>query len=366
VDRVPVLEIWNARDDADRSRWSRLHESWEAREVFAHPAYVSLFAGDADQPLAAFAETPAGWILYPFVLRPVTTPGSAGSDRKPVDITTPYGYGGPFFSGDARDHAEAFWSAFDAWARDSGVVSEFVRFHLCEEALLPYPGERRTVRENVVRTLGPTPEELWSEFEHKVRKNVKRARASGVEIEVDERGERLDEFLRVYRATMDRRHASRGYYFPRRLFEAIGGQLEGQFVYLHALHEGDVVSTELALVSADTVYSFLGGTEADAFPLRPNDLLKHELILWARRSGKRRVVLGGGYAAGDGIFRYKRAFAPRGVVAFRVGRRILDAHAYAALVEGHRVEALRRDPAWQPSDEFFPAYRAELPPGGSR
>jgi len=349
-----VLEIWNARDKADGSRWSRLHAEWEGREVFAHPGYLSLFAGDEDRPLAAFAETPAGWILYPFVLRP------AGGDL--VDITTPYGYGGPFFSGDAREHAEAFWSSFDAWARDTGVVSEFVRLSPFEEALLPYPGERVEVRENVVRALEPTDEELWADFAHKVRKNVKRARAGGVEIEVDERGERLDDFLRVYGSTMDRRQAGGGYYFPRSFFEGIGRRLEGQFAYLHALHEGRVVSTELALVSADTVYSFLGGTEAEAFPLRPNDLLKHELILWARRSGKRRVVLGGGYEAGDGIFRYKRAFAPRGVVPFRVGRRVLYERAYAELVEAHRAEGRRRDPAWEPGPGFFPAYRAELPP----
>jgi Acetyltransferase (GNAT) domain len=360
---VAVLEIWNARDDAERARWSRLHASWPGREVFAHPDYLSLLAGDDEQPLAAFTETPAGWILYPFVLRPVATPDAAGIGSNLVDITTPYGYGGAFFSGDAQENAQAFWSAFDAWARDVGVVSEFVRFSLFDEALLRYPGERVDVQENVVRTLEPTPEELWRDFEHKVRKNVKRARANGVEIEVDERGERLDDFLRVYSATMDRRGAGSTYYFPRRFFEGIGRRLEGQFAYLHALHEGRVVSTELALVSADTVYSFLGGTEAAAFPLRPNDLLKHELILWARRSGKRRVVLGGGYAPDDGIFRYKRAFAPQGVVPFRVGRRVLDEQAYAGLVEAHRAEGRRRDQAWEPSTRFFPAYRDELPPG---
>jgi lipid II:glycine glycyltransferase (peptidoglycan interpeptide bridge formation enzyme) len=186
------------------------------------------------------------------------------------------------------------------------------------------------------------------DFEHKVRKNVKRARRSGVRVELDEDGARLDDFVRIYEHTLERRDAPAGYRFPRGFFERIGARLRGQFVYVHALHEGRVVSSELALVSERNVYSFLGGTDADAYELRPNDLLKHELILWAKRAGKRRFVLGGGYRPDDGIFRYKRSFAPRSLVAFEVGHRILDAPLYRELCARAGVGE---------AGAFFPAYR---------
>ena len=337
------MEIWDARDPADRERWERLHAGWERREVFAHPAYVSLFAADSDRALAAFAETAGGWILYPFLLRPIE-----GENRS--DIATPYGYGGPFRNGEiASGGSEAFWNGFDEWARDAGVVSEFVRLSLFTDQLAPYPGERVPGGDNVVRDLAPTPDELWRDYEHKVRKNVKRARERGVEIVRDERGERLDDFLRIYRATMDRRGARDAYYFDAALFEGIRDMLGGQFAFFHALWEGRIVSTELALVSADNVYSFLGGTESDSFDMRPNDLLKHELILWARATGRERFVLGGGYERDDGIFRYKRSFAPGGVVGFETGRRILDAAAYERLVAVREPASLT---------QYFPAYRA--------
>jgi hypothetical protein len=347
-----ALEIWDARDPGDRERWERLHGSWERSEVFAHPAYVSLFAAESERPLAAYAETAGGWILYPFLLRPI--------DGGDTDIATAYGYGGPFRHGDAGKDAAGFWRNFDAWARETGVVSEFVRLSLFDDQLAAYPGERVHVADNVVRGLDRTPDELWRDYDHKVRKNVKRARERGVEIEIDARAERLEDFLGIYRETMDRRGARNSYYFPPSLFEGIRDELAGQFVYLHALHDGRVVSTELALVSADNVYSFLGGTDSGAFEVRPNDLLKHELIGWAREAGKRRVVLGGGYEPGDGIFRFKRAFAPGGVVPFHTGRRVLG-EAYAGLVETH-VEAGRKiEPGWEPGETFFPAYRAPLP-----
>ncbi len=335
-----------------RARWEAIHAAWAGREVFAHPAYIELFASPRDRVLAAFAEHAGGWILYPFILREVA-PGT-------TDITTAYGYGGAYRNGTPPDD---FWPAFDAWARSQGVVSEFVRFSLFEDTLAAYPGEREDKLVNVVRELAPSADEIWNDFEHKVRKNVNKARRSGITIEIDSTGARLDDFLRIYEATMDRRDAQRGYYFGRSFFEAINASLADQFVYIHALLEGRVVSTELALVSAHNVYSFLGGTDESAYEHRPNDLLKHELILWAKAAGKSRFVLGGGYTPDDGIFRYKKAFAPAGMLPFRVGHRVLDPARYDALVAARITEAHAIDPAWVPEPGFFPAYRARLPEG---
>jgi lipid II:glycine glycyltransferase (peptidoglycan interpeptide bridge formation enzyme) len=195
-----------------------------------------------------------------------------------------------------------------------------------------------------VRDLAPNPEELWMDCEHKVRKNVKKARRAGVTIELDATGERLDDFLRLYERTLERRDAPARYRFPREFFE----RLPDARIYAHALHDGEVVSSELVLLSQLNAYSFLGGTASEAFDLRPNDLLKWELILWAKQAGKRRFVLGGGYGADDGIFRYKRSFAPHGLVPFFTGSRVLQPELYDELTEraGGTGE-----------DAFFPAYR---------
>lgn len=310
---------------ADDPRWLESWQAWPDRELHAHPEYVALY-GDARCAVA-------DGVLYPFLLR-----------TEPVDIVTPYGYGGAFRTGDAD--ADAFWRQFDAWAAEQGAVSELVRFSLFPERLLPYPGEREQRLVNVVRDLEPSREELWMDFEHKVRKNVKKARRSGLRVELDETGERMDDFLRLYEHTLDRREAPARYRLPRAFFEQINERLAGHFVYAHALAGDSVVSSELALLSASSAYSFLGGTDEAAFELRANDLLKVELIHWAQEAGKRRFVLGGGHAADDGIFRYKRSFAPRGLVPFEIGMRIFDPGRYAELARGRRTL-------------FFPAYRSD-------
>jgi hypothetical protein len=313
---------------ADDPRWLELWQAWPEREVHAHPAYVRLYEEDGTRALCALADG----VLYPFLLR---------SD--PVDIVTPYGYGGPFRTGEAD--ADAFWRAFDAWAAEQGAVSELVRFSLFPERLLPYPGEREPRLVNVVRDLEPSADELWMDYDHKVRKNANKARRSGLRVEIDGTGARLDDFVRLYGHTLDRRGASARYRFPRAFFERVRNGLAGHFVFAHVLDGERVVSSELALLSATSAYSFLGGTDEAAFEQRPNDLLKVELMLWAKEAGMRRFVLGGGQQADDGIFRYKRSFAPHGLVPFEIGMRVFDPDRYAELSRGRETT-------------FFPAYRS--------
>ncbi len=283
--------------------------------MYAHPGYVSLYEDGATRARCAAWRSDEGCVLYPFLLRDLRGE-PFGVDA--ADVITPYGYGGAFFWGADRDAVAAgFWPVFDGWAAEQPVVSELVR-----------------------------ADALWMDCEHKVRKNVKRARRAGVKIEFDPTGERLDDFLRLYDHTLQRRDAPERYRFPREFFE----RLPDQRVYVHALHGDDVVSSELVLLSEHNAYSFLGGTESEAFELRPNDLLKWELILWAKEAGKRRFVLGGGYGSDDGIFRYKRSFAPHGLVPFFVGRRVLEPELYRALTERLGVAGERA---------FFPAYREQ-------
>ena len=344
------FHVWST-EPGDVERWLECWHAWPRREVYAHPGYLRLYADDRSRPLCAAWTGDEGTVLYPLLLRDLTKePFCPPEIERAADLTSPYGYGGPFFWVHDREAVAAeFWPRFDEWARSETVVSEFVRLALFPDELLPYPGERVQRLVNVVRDLERDPDELWMDFEHKVRKNVKKARRSKVRVELDETGEGLDDFLRLYRHTLERREADERYDFPPELFEAIRDELPGQFLYAHALAGDRVVSSELVLVSAETVYSFLGGTDSDSFELRPNDLLKHELILWARGAGKRNFVLGGGYREDDGIFRYKRSFAPHGLTPFFAGQRILEPELYRRLTEQRGAEA---------ATDYFPAYRA--------
>lgn len=344
----PAFSVLDASVLKDRDKWLRLWRSWPGREVAAHPSYVELFLNEGERALAATYHSEAfGSVLYPVVLRPV---GVAGGETPYTDIVTPYGYGGPFWwgEGDKSVLAEEFWDRFDAWASDAAVVSQFARLSLFEDSLLPFRGSRVFRRNNYVVDLSIGQEALWKSFAPKVRNNVRRALREGVTVEVDEAASDFEQFERIYAETMQRRRACEKYLFPTGFFESIHNGLPGQFAYFHARLHGRIVSTELVLLSANTVHSFLGGTLSEAFPARPNDLLKYEAMLWGADQDKDSLVLGGGYSAGDGIERFKKAFAPAGVVPFYTGHRVQDEGAYDVLTKDLK----------DPDPTFFPLYRA--------
>jgi hypothetical protein len=341
-----------------RAAWEALWLAWPDREVWGHPAFGGLFARPGDRFVCAAGHDAGGTILLPLLLRPLATEPWAPPGEERWDATTPYGYGGPFAWGPGPRDDAAFWRAHDEWCRDQRIVSTFLRLSLFPEqrASLPVAAEDRLP--NVVVPLLGGADAIWRGYDHDARNNVCHAEKAGVETEVDLSGSRLEAFCATYEHTMGRRAADRWYFFPRTFFQSLLERLPGQWALVHALFQGEVVSSELVLCSARHVYAFLGGTRQDAFRLRPNDLLRHRTATWASEQGKKAYVLGGGIQAGDGIFRHKRAFAPHGVVPFQVAGLMHDERAMAELAS-HRVALAEREGrTWGPRAGFFPPYRS--------
>jgi hypothetical protein len=323
------------------------------REPFAHPGFGSLLGAGHDEPLAACWEDDDGCALLPLLLR--SLPDNVATSMPPGawrDAISPYGYGGPFVTG--RPDLSAFWEAFLTWMRDTQVVTCFVRGSVVG-AIHPEPAPVGVhpvhLADNVVVGLELSAEERWSRYEHKVRKNVNKARRNGLTTTVAEEFVDVAGFADVYASTMDRRSAAEFYRFDEGFFRRLGHTLAGSFWVADTRDEhGTLASTELVLVGERHCYSFLGGTRREAFPLAPNDLLKHDLIDHAAHAGLSAYVLGGGYAPGDGIFRYKRAFDPTGVVPFNGIQVVADQKSYDAACEA----------VGAPEGTFFPRYRAPV------
>jgi CelD/BcsL family acetyltransferase involved in cellulose biosynthesis len=341
------MELLDAR--ADERRWLELWRSC-GREPFAHPAYGRLFAGPGERPVALVIDQPAGVALLPLLVRRVR------DDR--YDAVSPYGYGGPFFAAGGETASGAVASVLDAvsqWAGRERLCSIFLRLSL---DLAPL--DRAEVVEaahNVVVDLRRAPEKVWGNYEHKVRKNVKKALRAGCTVgRLDLPGD-VDSFLDVYGATMRRRGAAPWYHFDKSFISRFAADLAGAYsTFAVRDRDGRTVSVEIVLESDRFLYSFLGGTLEQAFPMSPNDLLKHEIVRHGQRTGRSGFVLGGGYQPGDGIFRYKRAFDPTGVRPFRVAKIIGDRPRYAELVAAQRPAAAPD----RPGNGFFPAYRAPV------
>jgi len=362
---IDSMEVLSA-EGQDRERWLELLAQIAPLETYAHPGWLRRYCSTAESPRLLVVRRPQGPLIFPIIVRSLgALPWVPEPWREHVDVTgPPYGWTGPFGAGLDDGTVARFWDAFAAWGRANRVICDYRLFCPAAAATASYPGERVAKMPVVVLEFPTTEDALWRQYDHKVRKNVKRARAAGLSVEMDESGNRLDEFLEVFWSTLDRRAAGRSYYFDRSHFEALVRECPGGLVFFHVLEAGRVISTELVVRAGAYLYSFLGGTRLERFEVRPNDLLKHEACVWGMRHGHRGFVLGGGNAGEDGIFRYKLAFAPQGRRQLEFGRWTLDPEAYEALTRV-RLARVREDIPGAPLRAgFFPEYRAAggLPP----
>ncbi len=237
-------------------------------------------------------------------------------------------------------------------AAPDNVISEFVRFKLNHNHEY-YSGTLVEGMSNIKGILRD-PEEIWGNYNRKVRKNINRARREGLTVKLFFDGEIdddvFDQFYKIFEHTMDRTQASADYYYSKeKLKNFIDKNPTNTAIVLTYLADRPI-SSELVLVSDHSVYSFIGGTLSDYFGLRPNEILKNEIIIWAFNKGIKYFVLGGGYGKDDGIFRYKQAFFPDDVCSFYTGRKILNEEAYRTLsgMDNQKIDI---------EEDFFPLYR---------
>jgi hypothetical protein len=291
-------------------------------------------------------------ICYPFLLRSLAELPFRADTTAKWDSTTP-DFTGPMLFGDDVELAAAFPELRNGLFRGQGIVAEFAHLHPWSNGSAWLQEGRAYNREIVWVDVTLDPERLWREhFEHSCRKNISRAEKEGVTILVGSTDDHLHEFFRIYRATMDRNEALPGYYFSREFFHAFRDELPENSRFVLAQYQGQIVAATLYLHDDCDVFSFLGGADAAFQHVRPTNAVIWETIRWAHAAGKKRLILGGGYRADDGIFRFKSTFS-RLRQPFYIYRQIHLRPDYAGLEQHCRKHYGLDD---SPID-YFPSYR---------
>ncbi|MFK4998692.1 hypothetical protein ACI2OX_19450 [Bacillus sp. N9] len=134
------------------------------------------------------------------------------------DVSTPYGYGGFLLEG---DNYEGVNNAFNSYCIENGIVSEFVRFNLFSGFESYYTGVVETNTHNIVRYLDLPLDAMLMDFEHKVRKSLKKAEKAELKVEIDNTGSRLEDFLEIYYGTMDRNNADDRFFFTKEFLKKL-------------------------------------------------------------------------------------------------------------------------------------------------
>lgn len=321
-------------------QWAALFEHLppDQRDVFYTPSFARLcqetLNRDDEVLCAALWEGDAA-VLYPFAKRDLGRLTAFEAFTGRYDMTGLYGRGGLVAAGATPQVLAAFHAAMADYCRASGIVCGFDRYHpvMANDASAAPDTRIMDIGGFVVVDMRPPLEAIQEAFKSSVRKDLRKAERNGIQCFAEAGDAHLAEFLDIYHGTMTRNAASEFYYFSAEYFAALCRTIPGQFHFFYALAGEQIVSCELVLHHGKYAHSFLGGTRREALPLSANPMLKWEIIRTLKTQGCEYFLLGGGTQPDDGIFQFKKAYAPEGVLPSRIGGRIWDHDAYQQLKE---------------------------------
>jgi serine/alanine adding enzyme len=299
-------------------RWAKEGDG----DPYFDPAFLRAAALGQDGEPAAFAH--AG-VLYPFLVRPLP-------DGR-CDLTTAYGFGGPWGAGEWR-------TAFRAACAERGVVSEFVRFHPVrgnqdqagEDVRLTH------VQDMVVLDVAADDEELVRRMVPQARNKLRKAIRSGL---TPAPSRDLERFWSMYSDAMRALDADPSYHFGLEYFETLDALGDS----LLMLDAGPAAA--LFLRGAGAMHYFLAASTDEGRRTAAANLVIYEAMRVARDGGLAVLNLGGGLRDGDALHAFKCSFGP-GRRPYYVGAAVHDADAY---------ERLSRAAGAAADEPFFPAYR---------
>lgn len=271
------------------------------------------------------------------------------------DITSPYGYGGPYIAdckeGRKDELIKAYEEQFASFCNENDIISEFVRFHPIIRNDRDFKDiynaqyDRHTVGTNLEDCADPVQEE----FSKSARKCIRRAMRAGITWDVIQNPDDVNEFVEIYYSTMNRDNANDFYYFSKEYFDNCVRLFGEHIILVRALYEGRVVAEGFYITSGSTIHAHLSGTLKEYIHMSPAYVIKYATAVWGKEHGYKLIHYGGGTsnAPEDSLFQFKCKFTKETIFDFYLGKKIWNSNIYEKLV------AL----TGKNDTEFFPAYR---------
>lgn len=309
------------------NHWNNILESFlpDNRDIYFGEEYVRLYETEAEKAVCCIVKDGDKTMLFPFLSREFVF-----QDHILHDFETAYGYGGPIWNHADDDFKSAALQLMVEELKNQDYIAGFVRFHpLLDNYKLFDVGRVIEDRKTVAIDLSLDENDIWMQEIHTKNRNViKKGEKSGLQFVVDNEFNYLDDFIRLYDATMDKLDAADFYYFKPSYYQEFVKSLPNSFLGV-VLHEGRVVSSAIFMYEGGYGHYHLSGSDVNALKLSPNNYMLWQAALELKRRGVKRFHLGGGTTSSeeDSLFCFKSRFSKH-TCQFCLGKLIFNQPLY--------------------------------------
>lgn len=339
----------------DGDRWDKIVRSFKNYDVYYLSGYVKAFWLNGDgEPMLLYFEgsgTRAVNVVMKRDIGKCEQLSQSVEENTYFDLITPYGYGGFLIEGISSKQLE---KEYVDYCRNNNIVSEFVRFH----PILKNHEMVNNIYDEVY--LGKTiavdtesPEQIWKNFTSKNRNMVRKAKKAELEVFWARDENIIEEFMKIYNATMDKDVAEDYYYFKKEFYESILNDLKYNAMWFYAKKDKKIAAISIFLFENGNMHYHLSASRREYQHMAPTNLLLYEAALWASYNGYRVLHLGGGVGAKeDSLYSFKKAFNRQSDCHFYIGKKIFCEEVYDKLVNYRRGKE-----GFEEKSSFFPLYR---------
>lgn len=322
----------------EQMRWNSIVHSYKNQDVYYSCEYaVSFMQNEDGTPYLLYYEGDDCRLCYPIVEKDIADFSAFRgrlSHGKYMDWNTPYGYGGPLSDIDRFTDTQQnkFRKELYTLALNKGVVTQFIRFHplLQNQSVCDKVIENDYIKDTIFMNLD-TQEDLMIQMNSKNRNLIRKAIKNNIVIKHDS-GNNIDEFMKIYKMTMDRDKARAFYYFPRSYYEYMKKNMKNQTEYFYAYKDGVMVAAAVFFYNEKCMHYHLSGSLVEYRTFAPTNLILYEAANWGRERGIKELHLGGGVGIEDSLFHFKKQFNKNGRIKFYIGRNIFMLEKYRELL----------------------------------
>jgi len=309
------------------NHWNNILETFspDNRDIYFREEYVKLYETEDEKDVCCIIEEGDKMMILPFLSRTFEYQGQTLHD-----FETAYGYGGPIWNKADDGFKNSALQLMVEELKKRGYVAGFIRFHpLLENYKKFNVGRVFEDRKTVAINLSLDENDIWMQEIHTKNRNViKKGEKSGLQFVVDNEFKYLDEFIRLYDATMDKLDAADFYYFRLSYYKEFVKTLPNSFLGV-VLYEGQVVSSAIFMYDGEYGHYHLSGSDMSALKLSPNNYMLWQAALEFKRRGVKRFHLGGGTTSSedDSLFCFKSRFSKH-TCQFCLGKLIFNQPLY--------------------------------------
>lgn len=275
------------------------------------------------------------FFYYPFILEPIIFYNEKNILKtKFNDISSVYGYSGPYSNNFDKNFLKEAWKKFDEWAKKNNIINEFIRFSIWKDnRKFSHPLTKISKnRKSAVFHLPIDEEKILYDLGPKTRNMIRKAIKSNLNVKKLDFKKNISSFKRIYDESMHENKASKFFFYNNDYYQNLSKMKSNEISMYGVYDNKKLISSAIILKTKYNALYHLGCTYKEYSNKGANNLCLFEITKDLLKENIHFFNLGGGRTIdeNDPLLKFKERNSNK-LIDFYIGKRVINLKQYKSL-----------------------------------